>query len=111
LKSESGKRGQGRVIVCFYRNDTTLVARTITEPGGYFSYLGLSPGSYSVRIDTVQLGKLQMISVPSGIPVSINRSIDGDVVDGLEFVLQPIQSGIRENQTPGLEPKSKPPNE
>jgi hypothetical protein len=111
LKSNRGKKGQGRVIVCIYRNDSTLAARTITELGGFFSYLGLAPGSYSVRMDTLQLSKLQMTSVPASIPFTINRTIDGDVIDGLEFVLQPIQSGNRDGQTPGQEPKSIPPNE
>ena len=89
MKSSHGIKGQGRIVVCFYRNDSVMVARTITEQGGFFSYLGLPPGSFTVRMDTMQLGKLQMTPVPAGIPFTIKKSTDGDVVDGLDFVLQP----------------------
>jgi hypothetical protein len=111
LKNEKGLKGQGRVIVCFYRNDTILVARTITEQGGFFSYLGLAPGNYSVCLDSPQMTKLQMTSIPARIPVTIKQTIDGDVIDGLELVLEPVQRGIRDDNTPGQEPKSIPPDE
>jgi len=91
LKSSHGIKGQGRIVVCFYRNDSVMVARTITEPGGFFSYLGLAPGYYTVRMDSLQLDKLQMKPVPVNIPFTIKKSIDGDVVDGLDFVLQPVE--------------------
>ena len=105
VKSSRGTKGQGRIFVCFYRDESVLVARTITEPGGFFSYLGLAPGSYSIRMDTLQLSKLQMNSIPASIHIIIKKSIDGDVVEGLEFVLQSNESGKEEIYTPGQELK------
>jgi hypothetical protein len=55
--------------------------------------------------------KLQMTSIPARIPVTIKQTIDGDVIDGLELVLEPVQRGIRDDNTPGQEPKSIPPDE
>jgi hypothetical protein len=94
ISEESGQRGLGRITVCFYRSDTILVARMLTESDGYFSLFGLPPGSYTAKLDTHQLYQVHMTVSPGEIPFTILRSKDGDVVDGLEFILQPIQSDI-----------------
>ena len=84
-------KGQGRILVCFYRNDTTLVARTLTESDGYYSYLGLKPGKYTVRIDPSQLEKINMSSSPEQLEVTFSSSVDGDIIDGLDFALNPLE--------------------
>jgi cell division protein FtsN len=86
----TGSRGQGRILVCFYRNDSTLAARTLTESDGYYSYLGLKPGKYIARIDPEQLKKIKMTSSPDMIPVEINPNRDGDIVEGLDFNLSSL---------------------
>jgi hypothetical protein len=88
LNGDNGKRGQGRVYVCFYKSDATLAGRVLSESDGFFSFLGLKPGSYTVRIDPTQLKTLQMTALPNEKSITIKPSIDGDVVDGLEFTLQ-----------------------
>jgi hypothetical protein len=105
VKGKSGSKGQGRIIVNFYREDKTLAARTLTESDGYFSYLGLAPGNYIVEIDSAQLQKLQLSSAPAGMPVGIKRTTEGDVVDGLEFLLQPIIVESPENKLQNGEQK------
>ena len=52
----------------------------------------MSPGSYIVKIDAAQLHKLEMTSSPIALPVNILKNKDGDVVDGLEFVLHSLRS-------------------
>lgn len=84
------QKGQGRVIVRFYLKDSVLVGKTVTEPDGYFNYLGLPPGSYTARIDTGQLHKLNMKAAPVSIPFTIKKSKDGDVAEGLEFILRSV---------------------
>jgi hypothetical protein len=86
----NGSKGQGRILVCFYRGDSTMVARTLTESDGYYSYLGLKPGKYIARIDPEQLKKLKMVSSPAMIPVNIASSRDGSIIDGLDFRLSLI---------------------
>ena len=52
--------------------------------------MGLSPGEYVVRVDPDQLKNLNMTVSPESIPVKINQLAEGDVVTGLDFVLNPI---------------------
>lgn len=105
---EKGKReqkGMGRVLVNFYRNDSILAARTMTEADGYFSFLGLAPGPYKARIDSVQLAKIHMTSTPSIIPITVKRTKDGDVIDGLEFTLQSIVNDTTKSLAPIIDKK------
>jgi hypothetical protein len=97
-KEKNQKIGKGRILVNFYR-EGSLVARTMTEADGYFSLLGLTPGAYVVRIDTVQLEKIgqlektTMTVTPPFLAVTIKRSADGDVIDGLEFTISSSRQG------------------
>ena len=79
--------GLARMIVNFYSKDQKLAGRVLTEEDGYFSYLGLASGSYNVRIDTGQLRKLGMISSPESLNFNITPNIDGDFIDGLDFIV------------------------
>ena len=83
-KANGGKAGIGRMWVNIYRNDTVLVTRTLTEPDGYFSYLGLTPGSYTASIDTVQMAKLRFCCNEVS-RFAINTSFEGDIIDGIDF--------------------------
>lgn len=91
-----GSKGQGRILVCFYRNDTILVARTLTESDGYYSYLGLKPGKYTVRIDPTQLKKIRMSSAPEQMEVTFSSSVDGDIKDGMDFILNPLNEATKD---------------
>jgi len=91
LKPKEGKRkkGQGQMIVNIYDKAGHFIARAITEGDGYFSYIGLAPGSYVARMDAEQLKKLRFTSSPE-FPFVIHAlpSNDGDVVNNAEFSLQ-----------------------
>jgi hypothetical protein len=92
-ENNNNKKGQGRIVVRFYRSDDlSLAATTLTEADGFFSYLGLAPGSYIARIDTAQLHRLYMTSSPTTLPVTILQNKDGSVVDGIDFMLQSFKS-------------------
>jgi hypothetical protein len=88
LKDNGDEQGLARILICFYNNKSVMVARTVSEADGYFTYLGLLPGVYSARIDTAQLSKLHLVSLTGSLPLTIIRSIDGSVVDGLGFILK-----------------------
>lgn len=87
--SENNKvqSGLGRIIVNFYKSDSTLAARTITEADGYFSFMGLVPGNYTARVDKSQLDKLSLSAIPSDLPFTIKKTKEGDLVTGLKFIL------------------------
>jgi hypothetical protein len=90
LRGAKSLKGQGRIIVCFFNEAGKLSGRTLSESDGYFSFLGLPPGQYRARIDTTQLRRVNMESSPESIPFEIMSNADGDVVDGLEFVLKSL---------------------
>jgi hypothetical protein len=87
-RTENGKRfGTGGLKINIYDKDNVLTATTLSEPDGYFSYLGLKSGKYSAKIDSLQLHKLQMKAEPDNAPFEIKNGADGAIVDTLEFVL------------------------
>ncbi|MCJ7820194.1 MAG: SPOR domain-containing protein, partial [Bacteroidales bacterium] len=92
LEKDGETRGLGRIIVQFFKDNLTPVSRTLSEEDGFFSYLGLAPGSYIARVDTAQMRKLQMTSRPDSLTFTIRADIDGDIVDGLDFTLRKIVS-------------------
>ena len=65
-----------------------MAGRTLTEADGYFSFLGLAPGSYTVQIDDAQLHKLKMTATPIAAPIVIEKSREGDQAGGINFVLK-----------------------
>ncbi len=81
--------GQGRITIHIYDIYGRKVAETLSESDGYFSYLGLKPGEYSVRIDETQLVKLEYQSAPKSRNTVIKVLIDGDLIEGLDFTIQP----------------------
>jgi cell division protein FtsN len=87
LEDRGVKSGLGRIIVNFYNSASVLAARALTEEDGYFSYFGLTPGSYYARVDTSQLRKLNMVSAPDSVAFFIMANTDGDYVEGLDFTL------------------------
>lgn len=95
-----GSKGQGRIIVDFYKSNGVFFAKTLTEQDGYFSFLGLPPGSYIARIDTAQLRKLNMSATPESLSFDIEKSVDGDVRDDLEFVIRSIRIDIPAEKEP-----------
>jgi len=109
LGVSGGQKGQGRIIMNFYRKDSGLAGHTLTEADGYFSFLGLVPGEYVARVDTTQLNKLHWTSSPSSIPFTISAGRDGDVADGLEFVLRSVQNESLDKQEQSPEPKNEVP--
>ena len=87
IDKDNETKGQGRVIVNFFNAVNKLSGKTLTEDDGYFSYFGLAPGKYTVRIDTSQMLKLRMTSKPELINFEVSPGTDGDIVDGLDFTL------------------------
>jgi hypothetical protein len=91
LSDGNVKSGIGRMIVSIYNNKSKLVAKMLTESDGYFNYIGLAPGKYSVRIDEQQLNKLQMKAKDQSQPFIIKANKDGDVVEGLKLLVSKVE--------------------
>jgi hypothetical protein len=87
LKKGKKTRGQGRITVQIYDKAGHKVAETLSESDGYYSYLGLKPEDYSLRLDKAQLKKLGYKAAPIEQKVTIRPLIKGDFVENLNFVL------------------------
>jgi len=91
MNTKNTLKGIGRILVKLYKKESkTVVAETLTESDGYIYFLGIEPGEYIARIDSEQLKILNMESLPTQLPVTIKRSMDGDIVDGIKFVMSPV---------------------
>lgn len=96
LQEPDRRKGLGRIRMQIRRPDGTLVKSVVTEPDGFYNYLGLPPGDYLVEPDGDQLKKLGLSSTPAQIPIHIRATREGDVVDKVKFVLQrTAESAVR----------------
>lgn len=90
LQEDSVAKPIARVMVSIYRKDLTLAAQVLTEADGSFNVSGLMPGTYTAQINTPQLQQLHMKATPFALPFTISSNREGDFVDGLRFILQPL---------------------
>ena len=68
----------------------------MTERDGGFTYLGLAPGKYYARVDSAQIARLNMESVPEHVEYEILPDFYGDIVYDLEFVLEQPEERVEE---------------
>ena len=87
LQNNQGNKGVGRIIVNIYNSNGEFVNRVLTEADGYFSYLGLTPGSYYIESDEKQLLKLKIKSTTSKIKFQIRPTNDGEIIDNINIQL------------------------
>ena len=89
LNSDNGLKGIGRITVKFYKkNSDKAVAETLSESDGYIDYMGLEPGDYVARIDSVQLYNLGYTADPPQRDFTIKTLKEGDIAGGIDFVLR-----------------------
>jgi hypothetical protein len=87
IVEEGGWKGIGHVKINIIHSLTGLTASTVTESDGYFSYLGLMPGEYSLQVDEVMLKKTNMVVTTDFQTFTIHENREGDIVDDLKCVL------------------------
>ena len=94
-------RGIGRILINIYREDSTLVKKLMSETDGYFTFLGLAPGKYFAKPDPGQMIKINYLPSPEHIWFDVETSSWGDIIEGIDFVLTPLTTGMFE---PDLQP-------
>jgi hypothetical protein len=82
-------QGIGRITVSFFDEKNNCVGKVLTEPDGYYSFLGLPPGTFTVRLDEEQLAKLKLSTAPVSRTITITKSKEGDLAGDLDFILKP----------------------
>ncbi len=104
LGKSNALKGLGRILIKFYDNSgKKVVAETLSESDGYIYFLGLEPGQYIARADSAQLSNLDLKTEPSELLFTLKSSEQGDVIKGLDFLLQPLHEKMPDNQE--LNPK------
>lgn len=79
--------GASGLKINIYKNNTVFVTSILSQSDGYFSYLGLTSGTYSARIDTTQLQKLQLRAETKSTEFKIENGTYGAFIDNIEFIL------------------------
>jgi hypothetical protein len=88
-------KGIGRILIKIYNKySAKVVAETISESDGYIYYMGLPPGEYVARVDSVQLSNLNFTADPPLKFFAIAPLVDGDIVRGIDFVLNKNGNGV-----------------
>ncbi len=96
LQNNQGNKGIGRIIVNIYNSNGVFINRVLTEADGYFSYLGLTPGSYYLETDDKQLQKLKFKTATSKIYFQIKPSKEGDIINNINIQLMGSNATIFE---------------
>lgn len=94
LNKEDAVKGQGRINIQIRDENGQKVAETMSESDGYFSYLGLKPGEYSICIDEKQLKKIGYQASPLMHKVVLKTLVDGDIIGGLDFEIKNAKKAI-----------------
>lgn len=94
LKNGEEETGQGNVVLNFYDDRSRKIAQTVSEVDGYFSYLGLLPGKYTVSMDSAQLRQTDLKGESPVLSFAIRRSIDGDLVNDLNMVTTAVDPPV-----------------
>lgn len=88
--------GKGRILVEVLNDNGEKVASALTESDGYFSYLGLKPGNYTLRIDTLQQKVLNLRCTAQ--LVTIHEDSYGSTIDVGDVKVVDLTEKIDETQ-------------
>ncbi len=91
----SDARRPGRFKIDIFREGHGLVNSIYSEDDGYYNYLGLPPGNYTIRVDSAQMANQQLVSHPAGHEVNILPDYYGFFIDELDFTLQADAANIQ----------------
>ncbi len=87
MQTINGKKPIERILINIYNNNRDLIAQTLSEVEGYYSYLGLPPGSYTLQPDPKQMQKLGLQFQAREIPITIQGTYYGDVIRNIDLLL------------------------
>jgi len=106
LDRNNSLKGIGRIWIKIYdKKNRKLAAETLSESDGYIYYLGLAPGDYFACVDSLQLNNLGFTADPPCREFTVKPVEDGDIVDGIDFVLKSGQIETKGDKSVVLDPK------
>lgn len=87
VQKDHGALPANRMRVNIHDESNKLVNRGLTDRAGYYFYLGLAPGKYTIGLDEEQLKNLGLIHTDGDVEFEIAYSLEGDFVDGIIITL------------------------
>jgi len=90
--SKVNKNGElesmSRIPVVIADLQGNVIARVSSDPGGMFNYTELKPGKYKVYVDAEAMERAGFSASPMR-EVEIKPSVNGDYIQGIDFVIVP----------------------
>jgi cell division protein FtsN len=96
MKTTTSLKPQGRIQVNVFDENGNLAAKPLSESDGYYNYLGLAPGKYHAEVDSLQLLRLKSVAKPKRFDFEIQPTVNGDIIDNIEFVLSKQITKVQE---------------
>jgi hypothetical protein len=89
-EGKEGTKGLAGIKIIVIRKDVAAMETTLSTGGGDFLFSNLVPGRYTAYIDDAQMKKLSLTSDPPSRDFRIESREEGDIVDHIDFLLQPV---------------------
>ncbi len=88
FKSDDAIRTAKNITVNIYKKDGKLFTSATSDEDGYFNYMGLPPGIYSVNIDTLTAKNMNGEILQDNIPFTVHINRNGDLIEHLDLYLR-----------------------
>lgn len=92
-QTSSGAIGLGGAKIRILNLATGIITELTTFNNGEFYLMGLIPGSYRAMVDRNQMSEYGYRSEPEVIDFEVKAVEGGDIVEGIKFLLHPVQGG------------------
>jgi len=87
--SKNNKQTPGsRIIIQIFDEQNILIKKGLSDQEGYFTFLGLPPGTYKIVLDQDQLLHLSLESEQPFYEFTINPKKEGDFIDNISIILK-----------------------
>jgi hypothetical protein len=89
-QTENGKIPMERIYLDIFNERRVLVAKILSETDGFYSYMGLPKGTFTIKPDATQLMKLNLQNPAGEFKCIVKSSINGDTYTNIDFMLEAV---------------------
>lgn len=86
-QTDKGKITMERIYLEIFNEQNILITKILSEADGYYSYLGLPPGTFTIKPDSIQLKKINLQFPPREIKLIVKPSYNGNTYPNIDFTL------------------------
>lgn len=88
IQTINGRKLLERILINIYNKGGERIAQTLSEIDGYYSYLGLAPGSFTIKPAPEQMQKLGLQFQTGELNIVIEGTYYGDVKSNVDLIVQ-----------------------